>query len=508
MDEFRKDERLVSFLYKDFNNITHLYALKYDKTYKLWIGSHLPFENITRNFWEGFLIDCLLFIFMEVIFFFLFRLIANADAKRNAALIFQATHDQLTGLSNRSYLQTHIDDWLYKKAPPFSILYVDMDNFKNINDSFGHQCGDYLLVELANRLKKVTPKDAIVLRHGGDEFVIFTYLTGNNALLELSSHIIEVISQPYYIDKLSLNVGASVGIAKYPEHGDTLDMLLRASDIAMYESKKIKNSAHIFTNTMQEGYLKNVKIEQHLRKAIENNELFMVYQPQIERNGDIYGVEALVRWNSPELGCVPPDQFISVAETSGQMPKIGRFIIHRVLIDMKDVQESLGRDFQTSINISVRQFMDMGFLEHFLHTIELTQMSRISITLEVTENLFIEDINYILPLLHTLRDLDIKISMDDFGTGYSSLSMLRTLPIDELKIDKSFVDTIFEDEIAKKMVQNIITIGKNFNMSVLAEGVETIEQKEILSAFGCDRFQGYYFAKPLPKDELIAFFQR
>lgn len=508
MDKFQENEHLISFTYKDTHGVKYLSSLQYDKTYKLWIGVRLPFEIIKQEFIKSLSVHISIFVLLSIIFFFLFRIIARAENKRHADLVFQATHDQLTGLPNRTYLQQNIGDWLYKNALPFSILYVDMDNFKNINDSFGHQCGDYLLVALAKRLKTIIPENSIIVRHGGDEFVIFTHLHDNEALLEIAQNIINAISRPYDINTLNLNVGASIGIAKYPMHGDTLDMLLRAADIAMYESKKTKNNAHIFEDTMQEGYLRNVKIEQELRKAIDHHELFMVYQPQIENSGSIHGIEALVRWKSEVLGIVPPDQFIPIAETSGQMAKIGRFIIERTLMEIKEVQTAVNLSFQTSINISVRQFMETGFLEHFLKTIHDTQMSEISITIEITENLFIEDIDYILPLLHEIRNFDIKISMDDFGTGYSSLSMLRQLPIDELKIDKSFIDTIFEDEAAQKMVQNIIAIGKNFNMHVLAEGVETKEQKEILTALGCDRFQGYYFAKPLSKDDLIAFLEK
>lgn len=509
MDQFKEYEYLVSFANTDLNGKQFLTSLQYDKTYKLWISASIPLNIIIKDFLQRFSIYAIIFMFISAIFFFLFRTIAKADDKRNADLIFQATHDQLTNLPNRSYLQKNINDWLYKDLPSFSILYIDLDHFKNINDNFGHQYGDYLLVELSKRLKAVTPHDATIVRHGGDEFVIFTYITHDENLLSLANTIIETISQPYYINQLTLIIGASIGISKYPDHGESIDTLLRAADIAMYESKKIHNHAHIFHDTLQESYLKNIKIEHELRKAIEHDELSMVYQPQIDHTGNIYGVEALVRWQNSTLGMVPPDQFISVAETSGQMVKIGHFIIARTLKEIKEVQTTLGGiRFQTSINISVRQFMEVAFLEQLLEAIKEYKMNQIAVTIEITENLLIEDIDYIIPLLHEIRKWGIQISMDDFGTGYSSLNMLRKLPIDELKIDKSFIDTIVEDETAQTMVQNIIAIGKNFNMHVLAEGVETKEQRALLTSFRCDRFQGYYFAKPLCKNDLITFFQK
>ena len=439
-----------------------------------------------------------------LLFFFLFRYIATAEARRRYELLFQATHDQLTTLPNRSYLQQTFPQWISSHTS-FHVLYVDMDHFKNINDSFGHQFGDYVLIEIARRLRSHLNEHVLISRYGGDEFVLLLPNIESHEIVFYAKTIIDVLSAPYVINELHFDIGASIGIARYPEHGENLDMLLRAADIALYESKKIKNSAHLFASTMQEGFLKNIKIEQELRKALKQHELFMVYQPQIDAKGNLFGVEALLRWNSQILGNIPPNDFIPLAEASGLMPKMGRFIIETVCEQMKSIQTELNIQFHVSINISIRQFMEPTFLEHLCETIEKTKISHLCLTLEVTENLFIEDINYILPLLEQIRKLGLHISMDDFGTGYSSLSMLRRLPINELKIDKSFVDEICQNHASSQMIQNIIAIAKNFDMYVLAEGVETEEQKEALISFGCDRFQGYYFSKPLMTEDLIAF---
>lgn len=482
-------------------------ALKYDPRYELWILSQVNHPRIVHDFIQSFLTYVLILIVVHAILFLLFKLIANAENKRRSDLVFQATHDSLTQLPNRSYFKQCMQEWMRENAPPFSLFYLDMDHFKNINDSFGHHFGDLVLIEFSKRLVRVVPKESIVIRQGGDEFIILSYLTGDEELLSHAQMIMHEISRPYHIQQFNFVIGASMGIAKYPEHGDTLDTLLRASDIAMYEAKKYKNSVRLFIPLMQEGYLNRVNVEQMLRKALAKHEIYMVYQPQMDHTGAIYGVEALVRWQNEELGLVPPDKFIPIAEASGLMPELGHFIIHTTLQEMKTLQITLGVTFQTSLNISIKQFMEAHFFEKLIHEIDRAKLAHVSLCLEITESLFIEDIEYILPLLNKIHDIGLHISMDDFGTGYSSLSILRKLPIDELKIDKSFVDTILNDITAEKMVQNIITIGKNLDLYILAEGVETKEQEVILKNLGCDRFQGYFYAKPLAYDTLKAFFE-
>lgn len=480
-------------------------SIKYDSRYELWVLSEIDCAHINDDFIESFLWYILVFISMHMVLFFLFKMIANAESKRRKDLIFQATHDELTQLFNRAYLHQHMNHWIYEGAPPFSLYYLDMDHFKNVNDSFGHQFGDILLIEFARRISSLVRKDSIVIRQGGDEFIILSYRIDNDELLAHSQMLLQEIAKPYTINQFNFVIGASIGIAKYPEHGNTLDMLLRAADIAMYEAKKYKNSVRLFAPSMQEGYLNRMNVENELRTALDKHELYMVYQPQIDGSGKSYGVEALVRWQNETLGLIPPDQFIPIAEASGFMPQLGQFIISTTLKEMKALQIELGVSFQTSLNISVKQFMETDFLENLISQIKHIKLERVSLCLEITESLFIEDIEYILPLLQKVHDMGIHISMDDFGTGYSSLSILRKLPIDELKIDKSFVDTILDDITAQKMIQNIISIGKNLELYVLAEGVETQEQERILKEFGCDRFQGYFYAKPLTYDALKAF---
>ncbi len=508
IDEIKQQPEIYTIETTSIDDKSVQMALKYEPRYELWILSEIDHDQIVDDFIESFISYVLIFVIVHVILFLLFKIISHAEEKRSKDLIFQATHDELTKLPNRSYLQQSIQKWIYDKAPPFSLYYLDMDHFKNINDSFGHQFGDILLVEFAKRISAMVRKESVVIRQGGDEFVILTYRTDEEDILTHSQSILNEISKPYHIKQFSFVVGASIGIAKYPEHGTSLDMLLRAADIAMYEAKKYKNSVRLFAPSMQSGYLNRVNVEQALHKALDKHEFYMVYQPQIDHEGTIYGVEALVRWNSAEMGLVPPDQFIPIAEAAGVMPRLGKFILSTTLKEMKSLQTELGLSLQTSINISIKQFMETHFLDYLIQKIEQENFNRISLCLEITESLFIEDIDYILPLLQKVHELGLHISMDDFGTGYSSLSILRKLPIDELKIDKSFVDAILNDVTAEKMIQNIIAIGKNLEMYILAEGVERKEQEDLLKEYGCDRFQGYLYSKPLTYDALKEFLEQ
>ena len=508
IDEIKQKPEIYTIETTSIDDKSVQMALKYEPRYELWILSEIDHNQIVDDFIESFISYVLIFVIVHVILFLLFKIISHAEEKRSKDLIFQATHDELTKLPNRSYLQQSIQKWIYDKAPPFSLYYLDMDHFKNINDSFGHQFGDILLVEFAKRISAMVRKESVVIRQGGDEFVILTYRTDEEDILTHSQSILNEISKPYHIKQFSFVVGASIGIAKYPEHGTSLDMLLRAADIAMYEAKKYKNSVRLFAPSMQSGYLNRVNVEQALHKALDKHEFYMVYQPQIDHEGTIYGVEALVRWNSAEMGLVPPDQFIPIAEAAGVMPRLGKFILSTTLKEMKSLQTELGLSLQTSINISIKQFMETHFLDYLIQKIEQENFNRISLCLEITESLFIEDIDYILPLLQKVHEMGLHISMDDFGTGYSSLSILRKLPIDELKIDKSFVDAILNDVTAEKMIQNIIAIGKNLEMYILAEGVERKEQEDLLKEYGCDRFQGYLYSKPLSYDALKEFLEQ
>ena len=469
----------------------------YEPRYELWVLAETPKKQFYSDFWDSLATYILVFALLQIAIFFFFHSAANAEEKKQKLLLEQATHDLLTGLPNRNFLHSRSAYWFENPDHAFSILYLDMDHFKNVNDSLGHASGDKVLRQLADRLRKHLPEKSDLIRYGGDEFIIITPNIQEREIQSSADKIIHEVSQPYLVQGVRFNLGASIGVAHYPENGNNLDDLLRAADIAMYEAKKRRNCVRFFDKNMQSEYLERMEIEQQLRQALDHDEIYMVYQPQIDTQGKIFGVEALVRWENAHLGFVPPDRFIPVAESSGLMPSLGKFIIERCFADMNSLQNKLGYDLHLSINISVMQLMQDNFLVQLEQAMTELTFSHKLLYLEITENLFIEDLELVLPLLEKIHAMGIQISMDDFGTGYSSLSMLRKLPVDELKIDKSFIDNILLEDAAQNMIKSIIAIGKNYHMAVIAEGVESQEQADLLCELGCDRFQGYLFAKPM-----------
>jgi len=505
LPELRKSGSTVSFEGKDNWGKDVLTGLLYDSKCQLCVLFRTESSIMNAEVRNMFLIYLLIFFLSYATIYGLFKYIAQSQKRTQDELVFQAMHDDLTKLPNRTYLYSNGDRWVKRFSGSFDMLCIDLDNFKNINDNFGHQFGDKILKEVAKRLSFYFGDSALVVRQGGDEFIILIQDGDDVNKKKILEDVIALISQTYTIEQMEFSIGSSIGTAQFPRDAQNLEELMSLADIAMYEAKKKKNSFCIFSQEMQEQNLRKADIENELRNAIKNNELWMVYQPQIKSDGKIHGVEALVRWKNEKLGVVPPDQFISVVEETGLMPEIGEFIIRTSLQEIKALQEKVGESFQLSINISVRQLIEVDFLEKFLAQLKGCDFNKSLVTLEITESLFIEDVDYILSLLKEIKDEGIGLSLDDFGTGYSSLNILRKLPINELKIDKSFVEEMLNIDEDKAMVESIINMGKNLSMDTLAEGVEKKVQADMLRNFGCDIFQGYYFSKPLGKDDLMNF---
>ncbi|MBM4865465.1 EAL domain-containing protein [Vibrio parahaemolyticus] len=489
----------------DTQRLNELITLKYLPDYGLWATSSTDLSFIKRGFYSQFAFYCIVFLIVQAAFYALFRSIANNEHETKERLLYQACHDHLTRLPNREYLRSNIQRWMCGSSNPFTLMFIDIDNFKSVNDTHGHEFGDEVLKQISTRLNHFSGEGRLIVREASDEFIFIVNRTDEETIKDLASELIQTLSKPYNVNDNQFLLSCSIGIAFYPMHGDNLDALLLSADIAMYQAKKQRNAYSLFNQEMQASHLHKMKVEQRLRLAIEKQTLFMAYQPQLNINGEIYGVEALVRWEDEELGKVPPNEFVPVAESSGLMVRLGELIIEKSLEDMGLLTTHLANPIQMSINISVKQFLHAKFIERLMAAMDKYHLDCNRITLEITENLFIEDLEKFSPTCERLHALGFKISLDDFGTGYSSLSMLRTLPIDEVKIDKSFVDNIEHDKKALNMVKNIIAIGKNFEMKVLAEGVETQRQRDQLEACGCDLIQGYFYSKPLSFDQLVSF---
>ncbi len=480
-----------------------LISLTYLPEYRLWSLATLPVSALYPPWYRSTLMYGLTLLLVGLVFFLLFRIIDRAQKRQQKLLLQQANHDFLTGLHNRQYLNRIEERWVGGDRPAFSTWFIDLDNFKHINDTYGHRIGDRLLSQAAERIVSRFDGTDLVCRQGGDEFIVLSREVNTDRVRQRARELLQALLQPFEIGDYAFRIGASIGISLYPEDGEDFDSLFSAADSAMYEAKKRKNSYHLYTETLRQQVQQAARIDQALRNAIGNGEIDMVYQLQVERDGRPGGVEALCRWNNPELGSIPPDVFIPIAENNGGIISLGHFVIDRALSDIAGLARRRQRDdLRLSVNISVRQLQEKRFGEQLQQALQRHRFKPERLTLEITESLFIEDYEYLMPVIDNLRGQGIRIALDDFGTGYSSLSMLRQLPIDELKIDKSFIDTVCSDHQNHQLVMSILEIARTLGMRVVAEGIETAEQAVLLRDHGCDCMQGYFFSRPLPVEEL------
>lgn len=504
MNYNRIKEKEMILHYENANiNAPALLTTQYLKKYDLWVVVKTNLEKIMNSFYQTALFIVFIFILINTLIFLLFKKINDSEKKKQSILEYQASHDYLTNLHNRLFLDKNLKK--LNKQKPFYLFFIDLDNFKTVNDSYGHEYGDKVLIEISRRLSFLKNDKDILVRYSGDEFLLLAYNISNNELDSFAKEILNELSKPYIVFQTNFQLTASIGISNYPKDGSSLDEIKRYADLALYESKNKKNIYTIFNETLKQKYIAHIDLEQKMKNAFDNHEFYMMYQPQVSNKEDIIGLEALVRWENKDIGFISPEIFIPVAESSEQMVKLGKYIISSSLKEIKNLENDLDTNINLSINISVKQFMSEGFMDFLLNEIKKIDFDKKKLQLEITESIFIEDVQYIIDILNKLRDENIKISLDDFGTGYSSLSLLNKLPIDELKIDKSFVEHILDKERSKTMIENIIAIAKKMDMTIVAEGIEVKEQKDILEKMGCNLYQGYYFSKPLKIDELKKF---
>ena len=421
---------------------------------------------------------------------------------------FLAYHDTLTTLPNRLKFEEYFKTNIENKEKSVALIYIDIDNFKTINDTLGHHFGDKLLKKFSKKLQKITPKGEFIAKIGGDEFVIIADIYNEKKIVyEILEKINKMLSKNFTIKKHQISITTSIGIALYPENGKNLNQLLKNVDIALHYAKvNGKNNYQFFTQKLSDKINERHTLEQELSNALKNQELYMVYQPKYDLiSRKTIGFEALIRWENKKLGFVPPDKFIQLAEEIGLIDDIGYFVYEQACKDFsrfKKIDDSLNH---IAINISTKQFESNTFIPRILELTKENQLTTKDIELEVTETYIMNDIEKNIKHLQNLRDLGFKIAIDDFGTGYSSFSYLKNLPITTLKIDKSFVDDICSNDKDKNISNTIIILSKNLGFKTVAEGIEYKEQEELLKQMKCDIGQGYFYSRPLKADDVLNF---
>jgi len=433
------------------------------------------------------------------------------EAKDSESKIHQlAFYDFLTKLPNEKLFKQEVETYLkssHYNSEEFAILFLDLDNFKWVNDSLGHQVGDLVLIEMAQKLKSIISEDSILSRLGGDEFIILAPYENLLSISQLANAILETVKDPIKIQDREVNVGWSVGISLYPQNGKKYNDLLKNADAAMYEAKnKGKNTFRYFNDAMNQDAIYRLELDTKLRHAIANNSFFLNYQPKYSyTEHKTIGVEALIRWIDKDFGFIPPDKFIPIAEESNYINKIGSLVIKQALHDLKIINQKLSFPITISINVSANQLDDENFYNEVKELLHKSGVEPSLIEFEITETSIMQNIQSVIEILNKIKKLGIKLSIDDFGTGYSSMSYLKKLPIDTLKIDREFVRELEKDDDSKSIVNAIMALAKSLNLKTVAEGVENEEQSEILRTIECDMLQGYLYSKPLSLDDLVEF---
>jgi diguanylate cyclase (GGDEF)-like protein len=384
-------------------------------------------------------------------------------------------------------------------------MFLDLDRFKLVNDTLGHTMGDRLLKAVANRLQGCLRRGDTLSRFGGDEFtLLLPEIRTRDDVAVIAGKILDKLGTPFVIDTHELFVGASIGIAMYPEAGDSVEALVQSADIAMYDAKsRGKNAYQFFSEEMNEKFSTRLSLERELRNALTNGELRVFYQPQVRvDDGRIIGVEALVRWQHPKRGLISPDEFLPVAVETGLITQLDEWVQGHAFAEVVDWQRAGYGDVRLSVNMTAHQLEQEGFLDRFINAVESSGLSPNLIKLELTENTIMQDIDVIVPKLQGLRKCGLAIAIDDFGTGYSSLSYLQQFPINTLKIDRSFVGDIRADQGDASIINAIVAMARGLNLDLIAEGVETKSQLRYLRSQGCEEVQGFYFSRPVQASEV------
>ncbi|WP_417413392.1 putative bifunctional diguanylate cyclase/phosphodiesterase [Hoeflea sp.] len=417
-----------------------------------------------------------------------------------------ALHDSLTGLPNRTLFMDRIAQGMLhsdRTGHQVSVIFIDLDNFKTVNDSHGHSAGDSLLKVVADRMVAAVRASDTVARLGGDEFVILLVDHDNATEADLN-RIRQAIAEPVLINGQSFRVTGSLGLAEYPGDGADAETLLLNADIAMYQAKANgRDNFQYYNRDIDAAASERRRLCDHLPGALANNEFSLLYQPQVDLDtGRVFAVETLLRWNQPELGNIPPDKFIPLAEESGLIVPLGNWVLRQACRQNKAWQDAGLSPITVSVNVSARQLCEKGWADEVTAILHDTGLEARYLELEVTESMLMRDVDQAIAVMRQLQHLGVNFAIDDFGTGYSSLSALKSLPVARLKIDRSFITNLTDDPDDQNIARAIISLGQKLHMRVIAEGVETPEQLAFLRENQCDEVQGYYFSKPVRTDDI------
>jgi diguanylate cyclase (GGDEF)-like protein/PAS domain S-box-containing protein len=425
---------------------------------------------------------------------------------------FLAHHDALTGLPNRSLLNDRLTQAILQTErynPWVSVVFVDLDNFKNINDSLGHNAGDQLLKVVAARMVAAVRATDTVMRLGGDEFIILLVDQPDNPAVISATlgRIRSAVAEPMVIEGRTLYVTCSMGVATYPADSENPETLVRNADAAMYKAKEAgRDNVQFYTSEMNAKIHEKLALQQELRNALVRSEFILHYQPQVDlRSGRVFAAEALIRWQHPTQGFLTPVKFIPVAEETGLIVQIGAWVLHEACLQNKAWQDQGLPPISVCVNVSARQFMEKNLISRVVSALRDSGLEAKYLELEITESLIMHDVDQAIATMQALRKLGVQLAIDDFGTGYSSLNALKTFPVARLKIDKSFISNIPANESDKAVAAAVISLGQKLNLRVIAEGVETAEQVEFLQANNCDEIQGYHISKPIGPEAIEKF---
>lgn len=428
-----------------------------------------------------------------------------------------AYYDNLTGLPNRILYLQQLEKTIYvtqsRKEKKVAVAVVDLDHFKDINDTMGHQAGDQILAAVGNRLKEKLPKDFYVSRTGEDEFAIISVMHEQDSLADkLTKMILEAMKEPFKAVGEEFQIRVSIGVACFPQDGSEANKLLKSADIALNQAKQEgRGTVRYYSADFDEAVSQRFNMLRHMRQAIENNDFDLFYQPQYDlRTGKMIGAEALIRWFKREEGkaervMVSPADFIPVAEQSGLIIPIGRWVLKEACTKALQIQKLTKNPFRIAINLSAVQMQEQNLIPDIKQILRETEIDPAKVELEVTESVFMDDVNRTISTMNSMKDLGVELAIDDFGTGYSNLSYLRQFPIDRLKVDQSFIRNALENKDDAAIAKTIIKLGQALGVKVIAEGVETSEHEAFLKAQDCDEVQGYFYAKPMPFEAFVEY---